>query len=97
MSGRRAARFALDTVVHAVPDHRRRAPTPAEWVKVGQLVSRMAAAGHDPVELRSRSFYLDLLLAMLCRERGVALVTADQDHDRIKLHLHHRTEPFPTP
>ena len=91
----RAHRAVLSVFHDPVPPQRRIAPSPADWLKVGQIVSALAAAGHDPEELRRRNFYLDLHVAVMCRARGVTLVTRDRDHERIRPHVGHRTEPFP--
>lgn len=79
----------------AVPDTRRLVPDATDWLAVGRLVATLTAAGHDPNELRRRNFYLDLHVAVMCRARGVTLVTRDRDHERIRPHVGHRTEPFP--
>lgn len=88
-------RQVLATVYEAVPAARRVAPLAADWVATGRLVAALAAAGHDPAELSRRNFYLDLHIAVVCRARGVTLVTADADHARIRPHVGHRLQAFP--
>jgi predicted nucleic acid-binding protein len=71
-------------------------PTGPEWWTTGDVVRRMAAAGHDPVDLQQRDFFNDILVAVTCRIRGAVLVTSDRDHDRIRPHVRHLVvPPFP--
>jgi len=78
-----------------VPEQRRVAPAPSDWIATGTWVGQLAASGHDPEELRRRNFYVDLHVAVVCRARGIALVTADADHERLRVHVGHTTRPFP--
>lgn len=90
-----AQRQIVATLLEAVPPGRRVTPTLDEWLDTGRALARMAAAGHDPAELLRRSFYLDVHIAVLCRKRGVTLITADRDHARIRPHVGHTVEPYP--
>ena len=78
-----------------VPERRRVAATPAEWASTGELVATMVRAGHDEDELKQRKFWLDVHIAVLCRSRGITLLTDDRDHERIEQYVHHRTRPLP--
>lgn len=89
-------RTVLRRFVDPVPLSRRIAATPAEWTATGERVAAMLRAGHDPVELSRRAFWLDVHIAQLCRGRGITLLTDDEDHDRIKRHVRHRTAPLPS-
>ena len=91
----REQRVVVATTFEAVPPSRRVAPTGDEWLDAGRALARMAAARHDSAELARRSFYLDVLTAVLCRKRGVTLVTADRDHERIRPYVGHAVEPYP--
>lgn len=91
----RSERLILATVHEAVAPQRRIAPDGGDWCTVGRTVAAMAAAGHDPAELRRRSFHLDVLLAVMCRARGITFVTNDADHARIRAHVGHAVDPFP--
>lgn len=88
-------RGILQRFVDAVPPARRVAPTAAEWVATGAAVAAMRRAQHDPVELARRSFFLDVLVAGVCRSRGVVLWTDDRDHARVSAHVGHRFAPLP--
>lgn len=88
-------RQVLATVYESVPVERRVVPSPSDSIATGKLVAALVAAGHDPSEVKRRNFYLDLHVAVVCRARGIALVTADADHARIRPYVGHRVEPFP--
>lgn len=88
-------RVVVATCYEAVPPNRRVTPTDDEWLDTGRALAHLAAGGHDPAELRQRSFYLDVQVAVVCRKRGVTLVTEDRDHDRLRGHIGHTTVPFP--
>lgn len=88
-------RGIVQRFVDAVPAARRVAASTAEWVATGARVAVMRRAGHDPVELARRSFFLDILIAQVCRSRGVVLWTDDRDHARIGAHVGHRFAPLP--
>lgn len=83
------------TLYEAVPPNRRVTPADDEWLDTGRALARLAAGGHDPAELRRRSFYLDVQVAVVCRKRGITLVTDDRDHDRLRAHIGHTTVPLP--
>ena len=85
----REERVVMETLVGAVPPNRRITPTGDEWLDTGRALARLAAGGHDPAELRQRSFFLDVQIAVLCRKRGIALVTDDRDHERLRVHVGH--------
>lgn len=89
-------RAIVQRFVEPVPFARRVAATPAEWAATGARIAAMLRAGHDPQELAQRSFWLDVHVAQLCRDRGITLLTDDGDHARIALHVRHRTAPLPT-
>ncbi len=91
----REQRIVVATCYEAVPPSRRIMPTNDEWLEVGRVLAGLAARGHDPAELRQRGFYLDVQIAVLCRKRGIALVTGDRDHERLRVHVGHATVPFP--
>ena len=88
-------RAILDRFLAPMPEGRRVAPALADWIATGTWVGELAARGHDPAELMRRNFYLDLHVAVLCRARGITLVTADADHERLRTHVGHTTRPFP--
>lgn len=88
-------KLVVDHFLTPVPEQRRVVPSPADWIATGTWVGLLAALRHDPEELKRRSFYIDLHVALMCRARGVALVTADADHVRLRAHVGHTTLPFP--
>jgi predicted nucleic acid-binding protein len=89
------ARTLRQRFMDPVPEKRRVVATPAEWAATGDLVAAMTQAGHDRRELAQRAFWLDIHIAILCRARGITLLTNDGDHDRIEPYVHHRIEPLP--
>jgi predicted nucleic acid-binding protein len=90
------ARTLRQRLMDPVPEKRRVVATPAEWAGTGDVVAAMARGGHDKHELTRRAFWLDLHIAVLCRTRGITLLTDDGDHDRIEPYVYHRTEPLPS-
>lgn len=88
-------RTIVERLLTAVPAQRRVAPTSDDWLATGEWVARLAGAGHDSAELKRRNFYVDLHVAVMCRARGITLVTADADHERLRAHVGHATRPFP--
>lgn len=88
-------RIIVATFYDAVPPTSRVTPTADEWLDTGRALARLAADGHDPSELRRRSFYLDVHLAVLCRKRGIVLIAADKDHARIRRYVGHAVAPYP--
>jgi predicted nucleic acid-binding protein len=48
------------------------------------------------MELLRRAFYLDLHIAVLCRARGITLLSDDSDHARIRPYTGHRVLPLPS-
>ncbi len=99
LQGARSAKEAhtlQQRIVDAVPTRRRLFASPSEWAGTGLRVADMLRAGHDPNELKQRSFWLDVHIAHLCRSRGIVLWTDDGDHKRIEPYVHHRVEPLPT-
>jgi predicted nucleic acid-binding protein len=72
------------------------APPPAdEWARAGATGRAMLDAGHDAGELTRRGFFVDVVVAVLCRARGVTLVTDDADHARIRAYVGHAVMAVP--
>lgn len=92
----KAQAHLVATLFEAVPEARRATPTADEWLDTGRALARIVGAKHDAAELAARSFYLDVHIAVVCRKRGITLVTDDQHHARIKLHVGHATQPYPS-
>ena len=89
-------RTLTQRLLEPVPPGRRVAAGAAEWLATGRLAGALARAGHDPRELARRAFYLDLHIAVLCRARGITLLSDDSDHARIRPYAGHRVLPLPS-
>lgn len=91
-----AARRIEQSVVRRVAPGVRLAPTADEWARAGAVARAMLDAGQDAGEMARRSFFVDVVVAVLCRARGVTLVTDDADHVRIRAYVGHSLEGAPT-
>ena len=73
----RSANVALEANVLAPFERRDRVVVPsyAAWKLAGKVMSQLAALDGRPVAGMSRGFANDVLLAAVCREHGLVLVT----------------------
>ena len=88
---------------HVLEPFRRRAriftPSAGAWERAGDILASMRNADGIDVKRMRRSFAMDILLAVSCREAGVVLVT-ENSHDFKRIHEHIRfdfIEPWPDP
>ena len=88
---------------HVLDPFRRRGriftPSAAAWEQVGDVLSAMRGADGVDLKRMRRSFAMDILLAVSCREAGVMLVTENTgDFERIHKHIRFDfVEPWPDP
>ena len=88
---------------HVLDPFRRRGrvftPSAAAWEQAGDLLAALRSAGGVDLKRMRRSFAMDILLAVSCREAGVVLVT-ENTGDFVRIHKHMRfdfIEPWPDP
>lgn len=72
-------------------------PTAAAWEQAGDVLAAMRTADSVDLKRMRRSFGMDILLAVSCRDAGVVLVTENvRDFDRIQKHIRFDfIEPWP--
>lgn len=88
---------------HVLDPFRRRGrlftPSASAWEQAGDVLSAMQRVDGVDLKRMRRSFAMDILLAVSCREVGVVLVTENAgDFERIHKHIRFDfVEPWPDP
>jgi predicted nucleic acid-binding protein len=88
---------------HVLDPFRRRGriftPSAAAWEQAGDVLASLRNADGIDLKRMRRSFAMDILLAVSCREAGVVLVTENiSDFERINKHIRFDfIEPWPNP
>ena len=86
---------------HVLDPFRRRGrvftPSAAAWEQAGDVLAALRSADGVDLKKMRRSFAMDILLAVSCREAGVVLVTENtRDFERIHKHIRFDfIEPWP--
>ena len=88
---------------HVLGPFRRRGriftPSAKAWEQAGEVLSAMRNADGLDLKRMRRSFAMDILLAVSCREAGIVLVTENtSDFERIRKHFQFEfVAPWPDP